>query len=174
MDLVATLQRLVAIDSTSTRSNVPVVDLVEELVRPLGFATRRLDWTDPQGVPKTNLLCRRGPERPGGLALVGHTDCVPFDPAWAGALAGEVRDGKLYGRGACDTKGFVAAALVAASCTAARELPAAPPLHQRRGDRLHRRQVGAGGRARRPSTPSWASPPRSCRCGRTRGTAPWT
>ena len=123
MDLVATLQRLVAIDSTSTRSNVPVVDLLEELVRPLGFATRRLDWTDPQGVPKTNLLCRRGPERPGGLALVGHTDCVPFDPAWAGALAGEVRDGKLYGRGACDTKGFVAAALVAASRTAARELP---------------------------------------------------
>jgi acetylornithine deacetylase len=47
------------------------------------------------------------------LALVGHTDTVPFDPAWAEALTLTERDGKLYGRGACDTKGFIAAALAA-------------------------------------------------------------
>jgi acetylornithine deacetylase len=60
----------------------------------------------------------------GGLALVGHTDCVPFDPAWAEALAGAERDGRITGRGAADTKGFLAAALVAASRTA----PASRPL----------------------------------------------
>jgi acetylornithine deacetylase len=47
------------------------------------------------------------------LALVGHTDTVPFDPAWAEALTLTRRDGKLYGRGACDTKAFIAAALTA-------------------------------------------------------------
>ena len=125
MDLVPLLRRLVAIDSTSSRSNIPVVDLLEELVRPLGFETRRLDWTDPDGVPKTNLVCRRGPDGPGGLALVGHTDCVPFDPEWKGALSGEVRDGSVFGRGSADTKGFVACALTAVARTKA--LPG--PLH---------------------------------------------
>jgi acetylornithine deacetylase len=125
MDLVPLLRRLVAIDSTSSRSNVPVVDVLEELVRPLGFETGRLDWTDAAGVAKTNLVCRRGPDVAGGLALVGHTDCVPFDPEWKGALAGELSDGKVFGRGSADTKGFVACALVAAERT--RPLPR--PLH---------------------------------------------
>jgi acetylornithine deacetylase len=125
MDIVPLLQRLVAIDSTSSRSNVPVVDVLEELVRPLGFETRRLDWVDPSGVPKTNLLARRGPDAPGGLALVGHTDCVPFDAEWKEALQGTLRDGRVYGRGAADTKGFVACAVaVAARVTAHRA-----PLH---------------------------------------------
>ena len=125
MDPVDLLRRLIAIDSTSTRSNVPVVDLLEELVRPLGFDTRRIDWTDEDGVAKTNLLCRRGPDVEGGLALVGHTDCVPFDPEWKEALTGAVRDGRVYGRGAADTKGFVAVAVA----VAARTRPAARPLH---------------------------------------------
>lgn len=123
MDLVSLLQRLVAIDSTSSRSNIPVVDLLEELVRPLGFETRRLDWRDAHGVPKTNLVARRGPDAPGGLALVGHTDCVPFDPEWGEALAGAVRDGAVYGRGAADTKGFVACALVAAAAVPEHRAP---------------------------------------------------
>jgi acetylornithine deacetylase len=124
MDLVPLLQRLVAIDSTSSRSNLPVLDLVEELLRPLDFETRRLVWDDG-GVQKGDLVCRRGPEAPGGLALVGHTDCVPYDPAWPEALAGAVRDGKVWGRGTADTKGFVAAALAVAGRTRA----TAKPLH---------------------------------------------
>ena len=125
MDLVPLLQKLVAIDSTSSRSNVPVVDLLEELVRPLGFETRRLDWLDTNGVAKTNLVCRRGPDAPGGLALVGHTDCVPFDPQWSEALSGTVRDGRMYGRGTADTKGFVATAVTVAARTRA----SSKPLH---------------------------------------------
>ena len=107
------LRRLVEIDSTSTLSNLPMIELLEREVRALGFETRRLSWTDAAGVAKANLIAQRGP--PGGLALVGHTDCVPYDPAWPSALAGEERDGRFYGRGAADTKGFIAAALAAAS-----------------------------------------------------------
>jgi acetylornithine deacetylase len=47
------------------------------------------------------------------LSLVGHTDTVPYDPNWNEALKLTERDGKLYGRGACDTKAFIAAALTA-------------------------------------------------------------
>jgi len=125
MEPVPLLQRLVAIDSTSSRTNLPVLDLLEEAVRPLGFETRRMTWRDEAGVEKGNLLCRRGPEAAGGLALLGHTDCVPFDPEWREALSGAVSDGKLVGRGSADTKGFIACALAAA----ARTTPLRQPLH---------------------------------------------
>jgi acetylornithine deacetylase len=115
MDLVPLLQALVGIDSTSARSNLPVLDLLEAEARAAGFDTRRATWADGAGVRKGNLVCRRGPDAPGGLALVGHTDCVPFDPEWKGALTAEVSDGRLVGRGAADTKGFLAAALTAAA-----------------------------------------------------------
>jgi acetylornithine deacetylase len=47
------------------------------------------------------------------LALVGHTDTVPYDPKWNEALQLTEQDGKLFGRGSCDTKAFIAAALTA-------------------------------------------------------------
>jgi acetylornithine deacetylase len=115
IDAVQVLRELVAIDSTSARSNTPVLDTLERHARSLGFETRRQQWTDDRGVSKANLIARRGAGE--GLALVGHTDCVPFDPAWQGALAAEEKDGKLYGRGAADTKAFIAASLAAASRT---------------------------------------------------------
>jgi acetylornithine deacetylase len=114
MDPVALLRELVAVDSTSARSNLPMLDALEAHVRALGFATRRQLWTDANGVAKGNLIGHRGGEQ-GGLALVGHTDCVPFDPAWEGALRPELEEGRLYGRGAADTKAFLAAMLAAAS-----------------------------------------------------------
>jgi acetylornithine deacetylase len=124
MELVPLLQALIAIDSTSSRPNGPVLDLLERELRPLGFTTRRHRWTDAEGVEKQNLACRRGPDLPGGLALIGHTDCVPFDPAWAEALTAPLRDGLVFGRGAADTKGFLAAAVTAARRTG----PGAQPL----------------------------------------------
>jgi acetylornithine deacetylase len=123
MDLLPLLQALVQVDSTSSRSNLHVLDLLEAELRPLGFQTRHVRWTDADGVEKGNLVCRRGPELPGGLMLVGHTDCVPFDPAWEEALSGQVRDGAVHGRGAADTKGFLAAAVTAARASAAGRLP---------------------------------------------------
>jgi acetylornithine deacetylase len=124
MDLVPLLQALVAIDSTSDRPNGPVLDLLEAEARRAGFETRRSGWRDAAGVEKANLVCRRGPDGAGGLALVGHTDCVPYDREWKEALSGEVRDGRVWGRGAADTKAFLAAALVAVS----RARPGGHPL----------------------------------------------
>jgi acetylornithine deacetylase len=123
MDLLPLLQALIRIDSTSSRPNGPVLDLLEAELAPLGFTTRRHRWTDADGVEKQNLVCRRGPELPGGLALIGHTDCVPFDPAWPEALTAPLRDGQVFGRGAADTKGFLAAAVTAARATAAGDHP---------------------------------------------------
>src|SRR5512137_3149166 len=124
MDIVETLQQLVAIDSTSSRTNLPVLDWLEPRVQRLGFETRRMTWLDAGGVEKGNLVGRLGPDVPGGLALVGHTDCVPFDPEWKEALSGTLRDGAVVGRGSADTKGSVAAMLHAAS----RVEPAGRPL----------------------------------------------
>jgi acetylornithine deacetylase len=123
MDLVPLLQALVAIDSTSSRSNRPMLDLLEREVRAAGFETRRATWFDAAGVEKGNLVAHRGPDGGGGLALVGHTDCVPFDEEWKEALAGEVRDGRLWGRGAADTKGFLAAAVQAVARVPAGRAP---------------------------------------------------
>ena len=116
IDPAQILRELIAIDSTSARSNGPVLDVLERQARALGFSTRRLEWTDAAGVRKANLVCSRGGEQ-GGLALVGHTDCVPFDAAWDGALRPHEEGGKLFGRGAADTKCFLAASLAAASRT---------------------------------------------------------
>ena len=116
IDRLVTLRELVAVDSTSARSNLPILDVLERHARALGLSTRRQTWTDPAGVAKGNLIAHRGGEK-GGLALVGHTDCVPFDPGWDGALRPSEEGGKVYGRGSADTKAFLAASLDAASRT---------------------------------------------------------
>jgi acetylornithine deacetylase len=109
--LVATLRELVAIDSTSTKPNRAMIDYLEPRLAALGFRCERHRYVDEAGVEKINLVAGRGEGHP-ELALVGHSDCVPYDEHWADALRLVERDGKLYGRGACDTKGFIAAALV--------------------------------------------------------------
>ena len=111
MTPVEHLRGLVAIDSTSTRSNAPMIELLEQKLRAKGLRTERHRYLDRAGIEKQNLVARAGPEGAPTLALVGHTDCVPFDPAWKEALVLTLRDGKLYARGACDTKGFIACAL---------------------------------------------------------------
>lgn len=114
--LVSTLRELVALDSTSTRSNAPIIALLEAKVRALGFRTQLHRYADDVGLEKTNLLAWLGEGTP-ELALVGHTDCVPVDAAWTEAFTLTERDGKLYGRGSCDTKAFIACALAAAERT---------------------------------------------------------
>jgi len=110
--LVRTLGELVAIDSTSTRSNAPMVQTLQGRLHGLGFSCERQVYAGEDGVEKINLIAQRGTGRP-ELAFVGHTDCVPFDPGWKEALRLTERDGRLYGRGACDTKAFLACVLVA-------------------------------------------------------------
>jgi len=112
--LVTLLKDLVAIDSTSVRTNLPVLEVLEPRLQALGFRCQRQRYADEAGVEKANLLATLGAGLP-EVALVGHTDCVPFDAAWREALTLTERDDRLYGRGACDTKAFVACAVTAAA-----------------------------------------------------------
>ncbi len=117
MSVESILAELVRIDSRSSVSNAELVKHVLPRVEALGLGARLLPYTDERGVEKLQLVAVTPKTFEDGgeieLALVGHTDTVPFDPAWAEALTLSERDGKLYGRGACDTKGFIAAALAA-------------------------------------------------------------
>lgn len=113
-----TLAQLVAIDSVSSRSNVEIVEYLERRCQAMNFVTKRFPYLDEHGLEKINLIALAGTEFSEstnvGLALVGHTDTVPYDPNWSEATNLTERDGRLYGRGSCDTKGFIAAALTAA------------------------------------------------------------
>lgn len=112
-----TLADLVRIDSVSSRSNVEIVEYLEQRCAAVSFTTQRFSYVDEHGLEKINLVALSGAEFSGTpnveLALVGHTDTVPYDPNWPEATNLTERDGKLYGRGSCDTKGFIAAALTA-------------------------------------------------------------
>lgn len=120
------LERLVAVDTTSTTaSNIPVIDICEELLADLGAWTERVDspgheW-DGGDIPKQGLLARIGPDVDGGLVLSGHTDCVPTteQPWTTDPLSLTERDGVLVGRGTTDMKGFIATALTTAFPAAA-------------------------------------------------------
>lgn len=117
MKVEQTLAELVRIDSRSSVSNVEVVRYAAARVEAAGLCARLLPYTDEQGTKKFNMVAV-SPDVPADdmaveLALVGHTDTVPFDPAWAEALTLTERDANFYARGACDTKGFIAAALTA-------------------------------------------------------------
>ena len=128
MTVQQTLADLVAIDSVSARSNAEIISYLEKRCQKLGLATQRFSHIDENAVEKINLVAvtasrSKAPSFPTSqdsdgafqieLALVGHTDTVPYDPNWAEALTLTARDGKLFGRGACDTKAFIAAALTA-------------------------------------------------------------
>lgn len=117
MSVIETLAELVSLNSVSSNSNIEIIEFLVARVERAGFRARRFPYTDERGVEKVNMVATLGPgasEDAVELALVGHTDTVPYDANWTGALRLTEREGKLYGRGACDTKGFIAAALTAA------------------------------------------------------------
>jgi acetylornithine deacetylase len=120
-----TLAELVRVDSVSARSNAPLISYLAARAQSLGLRVKTFPYTDALGVEKVNMIAWAGSEAEKievELALVGHTDTVPFDPAWADALRLIEREQKLYGRGACDTKGFIAAALTAIEGTDLQQL----------------------------------------------------
>lgn len=117
MKAVEHLRELVAIDSTSTLPNAPMIALLTRRLEAAGFRCEVFRYRDAKGIEKQNLVARAGPDGEPELALVGHTDCVPYDPSWTEALTLTPRDGKLYARGAADTKGFISCALAAVERT---------------------------------------------------------
>jgi acetylornithine deacetylase len=120
------LSALVAFDTTSRNSNLPLIEWVEQYLHGLGFTSRRVP--DPTGL-KTNLFATIGPAERPGYILSGHTDVVPVDgQSWSSdPFSLRVADGRAYGRGACDMKGFLAVCLAAAEGMAAQKL--ARPIH---------------------------------------------
>jgi acetylornithine deacetylase len=107
------LQRLVAFDTTSRNSNLSLIEWSADYLESCGARVEILYNADRT---KANLLASMGPDREGGVVLSGHTDVVPVDgQEWSSDPFVLVeRDGRLYGRGSSDMKGFIACALAAA------------------------------------------------------------
>ena len=106
------LSRLVAFDTTSHKSNLPIVDFIEDYLTRHGVTSARV--TSDDGL-KANLFATIGPPGTSGVALSGHTDVVPVDgQSWdSDPFTLRAHGGRLYGRGACDMKGFLACVLAA-------------------------------------------------------------
>ncbi len=107
------LERLIAFDTESTKSNLPLIDFVEDYFQGLGVPVVRTPNADGD---KAALFATFGPMRDGGVVLSGHTDVVPVEgQAWTSPPFVLRREaGRLYGRGACDMKGFDALCLAMA------------------------------------------------------------
>lgn len=120
------LAKLVSFDTTSRLSNLELIEWVEDYLAQLNVPSRRVPNADGT---KSNLLATIGPAVEGGVVLSGHTDVVPVDgqPWSTDPFVLTERDGRLYGRGTCDMKGFLALALAAAPDLAA--APLSRPVH---------------------------------------------
>ena len=122
----AVLARLIAFDSVSESSNVPVVDFVEGYLGAHGLECRRA--SNAAG-DKAAILATIGPRVDGGIVLSGHTDVVPVEgqPWSSPPFSLREASGRLYGRGACDMKGFDACVL--AMAPAFRDAGLKRPVH---------------------------------------------
>jgi acetylornithine deacetylase len=120
------LETLVAIDTVSDKSNLPLIDWVKAYLD--GFGIPYLVAPNPDGT-KACLYATIGPAVAGGVVLSGHTDVVPVTgQAWSTDPFKLRREGtRLYGRGACDMKGFDAVCL--AMAPELMKLPLKAPVH---------------------------------------------
>lgn len=104
------LEKLISFNTVSSQTNLPMIDFIEEYLSSHGVASTRVYNSEGN---KANLYAHIGPMVKGGVILSGHTDVVPVvgqkwttDP-WTLVE----KDGKYFGRGTCDMKGFLAQAL---------------------------------------------------------------
>ncbi|MCI4679352.1 acetylornithine deacetylase [Rhodoblastus acidophilus] len=123
---IALLDRLVSFDTESSRSNLGLINFVEDYLLALGASVIRVPNAPGD---KAALFATFGPATDGGVVLSGHTDVVPVaGQKWTSPPFVLRRDGdRLYGRGTCDMKGFDAICLAMAP-----EFMAAPlkkPIH---------------------------------------------
>ncbi|MEQ1510838.1 MAG: succinyl-diaminopimelate desuccinylase [Sphingopyxis sp.] len=122
IDVVTLTQSLIAAPSVSPATGA-VFDLLQSILEPLGFCVERfIDGADAPDGPVENMLAVRRPRQGahGGrhLAFAGHVDVVPVGEGWShDAFAPRIAGGLLYGRGAVDMKGAVAAFIAAAAAT---------------------------------------------------------
>lgn len=125
-DTKALLHELIRFPTVSSDSNL---DLIQFLATRLSECGAEVEiWHDPTGT-KANLFATLGPKRDGGIVLSGHSDVVPVtDQDWStDPFEMTERNGNWYGRGTCDMKGFIAAAVAMAPRYAALALQR--PIH---------------------------------------------
>jgi acetylornithine deacetylase len=120
------LGEMIAFPTISADSNLALITWASEKLDSLGARTKVT--TDATGT-KANLFATIGPDVDGGIVLSGHTDVVPVEGQdWSSdPFVTRIADGRLYGRGACDMKGFLACALAMAPTFAQWELKR--PIH---------------------------------------------
>ncbi|CAM7323748.1 MAG: acetylornithine deacetylase [Enterobacteriaceae bacterium] len=120
------LEQLVAFNTTSRESNLALIEFVGRYLTGLGVDYELIHNAEGS---KANLYARLGPPGHGGVMLSGHSDVVPVDGQnWSvPPFALTERDGKLYGRGTADMKGFIACILAAIPHFLAQ--PLVQPLH---------------------------------------------
>ncbi|MFK7751753.1 MAG: acetylornithine deacetylase [Sedimentitalea sp.] len=123
---IALLDRLVAHPTVSSDSNLA---LIEDAANLLDAAGARVDIFRDETGKKANLYAVVGPDVAGGLLLSGHSDVVPVtDQVWqSDPFKMQRKDDMLFGRGTCDMKGFIAAALITANTLKTADLRR--PLH---------------------------------------------
>jgi len=124
-DALSILSDLVAFDTTSRDSNLALIEYVESRLAAIGVVARRVASADGR---KANLYATLGPMKEQGIVLSGHTDVVPVDgqPWTSDPFTLTRRGDRLYGRGTCDMKGFLALALAAAPTLASRDRTGRP------------------------------------------------
>ena len=120
------LARLIGFPTLSRQSNLALLDYVESLLAPKGIRLRRFASADGT---RANLFASIGPECDGGIVLSGHSDVVPVEGQdWSSdPFTLREAEGRYYGRGAVDMKGFVACAIEAMLQAAEQDLKR--PLH---------------------------------------------
>ena len=120
------LAKLISFDTVSRNSNLPLIEWVEGYLEKHGVSSHRV--YDDTGT-KANLIATIGPADVPGIILSGHVDVVPVDgqPWSTDPFEATVVDGRMYGRGASDMKGFCACVL--AAVPSMRAEPLATPLH---------------------------------------------
>ena len=107
---VALMEKLISFPTVSRDTNIPLIDWVADYLDSHGIASHR--YIDPEQ-PKHALFAHVGPWEAGAIVLSGHTDVVPVDgqPWDTDPFSVVQKDGKYFGRGTCDMKGFDALAL---------------------------------------------------------------
>jgi len=107
------LERLIAFPTVSSQSNLAIIDYIQDYLTTLGFEVHRI--ADQSG-QKAGLFARIGPSERAGILLSGHTDVVPTTGQnWtADPFKMTVSNGRAYGRGTTDMKGYLASVLALA------------------------------------------------------------
>lgn len=119
------LEKLIRYDSVSDKSNESISRFVADQLEDLGFGIEWHTFKDANGINKVSIVAKRegqgrteGTTRKGGVVYMAHTDVVPVDDwstGFSGPFEATLRNERIYGRGSCDMKGSLAAALIAAS-----------------------------------------------------------